>query len=111
MENPSTLKIVKAIYILNFFAIIFPLCSLLGVVFAYIFRDDAKDYLKGHFQYLIRGFWISMLYFAIAGLLCLVIIGAVLVVLSVIWWIVRNAKGFKNVLENKDVVNPTTWTF
>lgn len=110
-ENPSTVKIIKVVYILNLIALVFPLCSLIGVVFAYVFHQDGKDYLKSHFQYIIRGFWISLLYFAISGLLCLILVGFVLIALTIIWWIIRNAKGLKNVLEGKPIVNPTSWMF
>lgn len=108
-ESESTIKIVKTIYILNFVTIIFPICSLLGVILAYVFHDDARGYLKSHFRFLIRSFWISLLYYAIAGLLCLVLVGFVLLVLVTIWWIVRNAKGLKDVLQAREVANPATW--
>lgn len=111
LENPSTLKMVKVMYILNFLTIIFPICSIVAVVFAYIFRDEAKGYLHSHFQYIIRGFWISLLYSAIAAILCLIVIGAVLIVLVAIWWIIRNAIGFKRALHNEAIKNPTTWVF
>lgn len=110
-ENAHSLKIVKIIYILNFVTVIFPLCSIVAVVFAYIFRDEAKGYLQSHFQYLIRGFWISLLYSVIAAILCLIVIGAILVVLVALWWIIRNAIGLKKMLNGQAIKNPTTWIF
>lgn len=108
-ENESTIKIVKVIYILNFVSLILPICSLIAVVLAYIFRDDAYSYLKSHFQFLIRSFWIGVLYFTVAGILCLVVVGFVLLALATIWWIVRNARGLKNALQGQEMLNPATW--
>lgn len=111
IESESTIKMVKVIYILNFIGIIFPVALILALIFAYVFQDDAKDYLRSHFRYQIRGFWINLLYFVIAGLLCLVVVGFVLLVIATLWWIIRNAKGLKAAMNKREIANPATWLF
>lgn len=110
-ENISTIKMIKTIYILNFISIVLPFCSLLAVVFAYVFENDARGYLKSHFRYLIRSFWIGALYYAVAAILCFVLIGFVLIFFWYVWWIIRNAKGFKDYLNQRDITAVTHWLF
>lgn len=109
-EN-STSKILKAIYILNFVGILLPFCILIGVILAYVFREDGDEVLQSHFHYVIRGFWISLLYYIISGILCLLLIGYVLLFVVTLWWIIRNAKGLRLLLNGRAVADPCTWGF
>jgi uncharacterized membrane protein len=111
MEDVSTIKVVKTIYVLYLIGFIFPICSLIGLVMAYVYRDDAKDYLKGHFHYQIRGFWIYLLYSLISLVLCVILIGGLLFLVTAVWWIIRNIKGFRAASQGVSVVNPRTWWF
>jgi uncharacterized membrane protein len=78
---------------------------------AYVFKNDAKTILKPHYQYLIRSFWIGILYTVVSLALCPFGIGIALLILSSIWWIIRMARGLKSLLYNKAIVNPTSWIF
>lgn len=110
-EDPSTRKVAFAIYIIYLVSFILPILPIVGVVFAYIFENDAKDYLKSHYQYLIRSFWIALLYFSIAGLSMLIVIGVVLIPICMLWWLVRLAKGLKSLLRQQPIESPKTWVF
>jgi len=110
-EDPSTKKMAYAIYVLYLVSLFFPVLPILAVIFAYIFDNDAKSILKSHYQYLIRSFWIGILYFTIAGLSVLVLIGLILVPLCIIWWIIRMAKGLKSLMRNEAIQRPRTWLF
>jgi uncharacterized membrane protein len=123
MENPiitpdsteadpiSTKKVACGIYIAYLGGIILPMLPLIGIICAYIFEKDAKGSLSSHFQYLIRSFWIGMLYFLISSALIVVLIGIVLVPVAAIWWIVRMIIGLKALSRNEPIVNPKTWLF
>lgn len=104
-------NIAVSIYILYIASVFIPPLSLIGVVFAYIFENDGKGYLESHYVYLIRTFWIGLLYFTISTIAIPVIIGFVLLFLSIIWWLIRVTKGFKDILQNNPVAKPRTWKF
>lgn len=78
---------------------------------AYIYREEAPDWLKTHYEFQIRTFWIMILYAIVCGLLNLVVIGALLFIVPVIWWIVRCVNGLKYVSERAPYPNPQGWGF
>ncbi len=110
IEDSATTKAAYTIYIL-YLIICIPALSVLGVVFAYIFQNDAKSILKSHYTYLIRSFWIGLLYFTISALSILIVIGILLVPLCIIWWLIRIVKGLKSLMRNEPISNPKTWLF
>lgn len=110
-EDASTTKITYAIYILYLASFVIPILPILAVILAYIFENDAKTYLKSHYQYLIRSFWLGLLYFFIAGFSIIVAIGIILMPLCVIWWIIRIVKGLKSLIHEEAISNPKTWLF
>ncbi len=111
IEDPTTKKVAFIIYILYLLIFIMPNLPLIGVIFGYIFENDAKTILKSHYQYLIRSFWIGLLYLIIAGATIFIVIGFILIPLWVIWWIIRMAKGIKSLTRNEPIANPKTWIF
>ncbi len=110
-DDKTTKSVAYAIYLMYLFSILLPILPIVGVIFAYVFENDAKVVLKSHYQYLIRTFWIGLLYFAISGILVTVFIGMVLVPICVIWWLIRLAKGLKSLLREQPIANPKTWLF
>lgn len=110
-EDPAAKKVAYIIYVLYLCSLIVPVLPIVAVIFAYIFENDAKDILKSHYQYMVRSFWIGMLYFSIAGLSLMIVIGILLIPLCIIWWIIRLAKGLKSLLRDEPVQYPKTWLF
>lgn len=110
VEDLATTKAAYIIYIL-YMIICIPVLPILGVIFAYIFENDAKSILKSHYIYFIRSFWIGLLYFSISALSVILIIGIVLLPLCIIWWLIRTVKGLKSLMRNEPIANPKTWTF
>jgi uncharacterized membrane protein len=110
IEDNSTRKAALGIYILYLLAFI-PFLAIAAIVFAYVFENDAKNTLTSHYRYLIRSFWIGILYFGIASVLTLFLIGMLLMPLCLIWWFIRMAKGLKSLLRREPIANPKTWLF
>lgn len=110
VEDLATTRAAFIIYIL-YMVICIPILPVIGVIFAYIFENDAKSILKSHYIYLIRSFWIGLLYFCISALSILLVIGIVLLPLCIIWWLIRMVKGLKSLMRNEAITNPKTWTF
>jgi len=108
-ERPASTDMAKIIYVLYLLGLITGLTTLVGVVMAYIYRDDAPDWLKTHYQFQIRTFWIMILYAIVCGVLTLALIGALLFVALAIWWIVRCVKGLKYLDQKAAYPEPETW--
>ncbi len=101
----------KIIYILYFVNIIIGFAGIIGVIMAYVNRGDAPDWLKTHYQFQIRTFWIGLLYTVIGLILTYVLIGVLILLFVVVWWIVRTAKGMKYLDKQEAHPNPTGWMF
>jgi len=85
--------------------------NIVGVVMAYINKDDGPDWLRSHYRYQIRTFWIGVLYGIISGILCLIFIGFLLLVVLLAWFIVRCVKGLKYIELKAEVPNVEGWGF
>ena len=85
--------------------------SLVGIVFAYVNRGQSEDWIETHYTYLIRTFWIGLLYFLIAGLLAMLIIGFFLIIAAAVWVIVRCVIGLQKASKGEAVANPQSWWF
>ena len=100
---------VKIIYILYLVSIAVGLTSIIGVIMAYIYKDNAPDWLRSHYRYQIRTFWMGFLYAVIAGLLTAVIIGFLLFLGIMVWLVVRCIKGMQCLERGEPVPDPETW--
>jgi uncharacterized membrane protein len=110
-EDPVTRKMTYTIYVIYLAAVIIPVLPIIGVVFGYIFENDAKAYLKSHYHYIIRSFWIGVLYSLLATISIIVGIGIILIPLCMIWWLIRAAKGLKSLMRAEPINRPETWLF
>lgn len=110
-DDKAATKIAYLIYILYYLSLFCPPLAIASIVFAYIFENDAKTILASHYQYLIRSFWLSILYFGIAALLVIAVIGVFLIPICVIWWLIRLTKGLKSLMRNQPIINASTWIF
>ncbi len=104
----STVKLVYILYLVN---IILGFLGIIGVIIAYVNRNDAPDWLKTHYQFQIRTFWISVLYSVIGVILTYVVIGVFILLFVLVWWIVRCVKGMKYLDNQEPHPNPTGWMF
>ncbi len=107
LEKAST---AKAIYILYVVGWIIPVIApIVGVIFAYINREEAPAWLQTHYQLQIRTFWIGLLFGVISVVTSLIYIGWLLMLLTLIWMTVRCAKGLKAIFAGAPYDNPETW--
>jgi uncharacterized membrane protein len=98
------------IYILMLVPFVVLVTHLVGLVMAYVSRDTAPDWLKTHYTYQIRTFWIGLLYLCAAGVSCLILVGFLLVPAVIIWYIVRCALGLARLMREEAYPNPYSWT-
>ena len=97
------------VYILYLAALIVGITALVGVVIAYLNRGEAPAALQSHYQFQIRTFWIGILFTLIGGLTTIVIVGWLILLATLVWWIVRCVKGMQYLGRQQAYPNPTTW--
>ena len=110
-EKPASTAIAKMIYILYLVSIIIGITAIVGLIMAYVNKDDAPDWLKSHYQFQIRTFWIGALYLFIGVLLSQFIIGLFIILFWLLWLIVRCAKGIKYLVQEVAYPAPKDWMF
>lgn len=108
-ENAKkTALIVYALYLGSF---IIGITLLAGVVVAYIYRNDADDWLVSHYRFQIRTFWIFVLFSVVGALLAIVFVGWFVLVFAAVWLIVRCVIGIKLLGERRPIADPASWVF
>lgn len=101
----------KIVYFLYLATIVFGITNIIGVIMAYINKNDAPEWLQTHYQFQIRTFWIGLLYGLIGLALTVVVIGFAILIFWVIWLIIRCVKGLKALDAKQPYPNPTSWMF
>jgi uncharacterized membrane protein len=109
-NNPAEIDTAKIIYVLYLVGWVIPVIPpIIGLIMAYINRDDAPVWVQSHYQLQIRTFWIGVVYFIISLLTTMILIGWFVLFLMVIWWIIRCVKGLKALFDGVPYPNATTW--
>lgn len=99
----------KVVYILYLGGILIGLLALIGVIIAYVSRNDSGGWVNDHYRFQIRTFWIGLLYMVVSGAATVIVIGWVLFLATLVWWIVRCVKGLQCVSRSEPYPNPGTW--
>ncbi|SMH39860.1 DUF4870 family protein [Mesorhizobium australicum] len=100
---------VQIVYFLYIAGMFIPILPLVGLIMAYINRGKAGGWVDTHYTYLIRTFWIGLLYGAIAVILMMLLIGFLLLVAVAVWIIVRCIVGLQAAGRGEPVKNPESW--
>lgn len=100
---------VKLIYVLYIASIAFGITALVGLVLAYMNRGRGGPVADSHYTYIIRTFWIGLLYALVSAFLALVLIGFVLMALVAVWAILRCGKGLMAIGREEPIADPDTW--
>ncbi|MCG7600515.1 hypothetical protein MHM84_12005 [Halomonas sp. McH1-25] len=104
------ITIPQVIYVLYLAGLITVNATLLvGVVMAYVYRGDAPRWLRAHYRYQIRTFWIGLVYSIAAFFLSLVAVGALAWPLLAVWLVVRCVIGLRDVRRRRSPANPYSW--
>ncbi|MEO9945958.1 hypothetical protein [Paraglaciecola sp.] len=110
-NSPTTKGNAKIVYILYLVGLLFGITGIVGVVMAYINKDEAPEWLQTHYQFQIRTFWIGALYMFLGSILSIILIGWFIILFWVVWLIIRSVKGLKALELEKAIDNPTSWFF
>jgi uncharacterized membrane protein len=110
-EKPTSAGSAKIIYILYLISIVIGITAVVGLIMAYVNRDDAPEWLKSHYRFQIRTFWIGALYLFMGVLLSQVVIGLFIILFWLLWLIVRCARGMKYLDRQQAHPAPEGWMF
>jgi uncharacterized membrane protein len=98
-------------YILYLASLLVGVTAIVGVVLAYVSKAEAPDWLKTHYVFLIRTFWVGLLFSVVGVLLMIVVIGWFILIFTLVWWIVRCVQGLMLLQKNQAVPKPQSWLF
>ncbi|WP_025898251.1 DUF4870 family protein [Sneathiella glossodoripedis] len=110
-QNKSAGKMTQIVYFLYLAAIVIPFASVVGVIMAYVSKGDGPEWMQSHYQFQIRTFWISLLLGFIGAALTAVVIGFIVLLALLVWYILRCVKGLKYLDQQVPVPDPKTWTW
>jgi uncharacterized membrane protein len=99
----------QIIYILYLVSLVVGVTSIVGVIMAYVYRGEAPDWLRSHYRFQIRTFWIGLLYVVLGMLLSVVLIGFLLLLFWLIWLILRCVKGMQQLERREPIADIETW--
>lgn len=106
--KPDTTQL---IYILYLSSLVLAVTLLIGVVWAYIERSGAPEWLETHYTFLIHTFWKGILYFFLSFITSFILIGFIGFIFTAVWMIVRCIKGMKLLNSKSPIPNPKGWWF
>jgi len=104
-------RTVMLVYVLLLTSLLFPLTGVVGIIIAYVYRDEAPEWLQSHYRLQIRTFWISFLYVFAGSLLLVIGVGYLILLFWLVWFLVRCIKGIRFLNNGQAYVNPENWLF
>jgi uncharacterized membrane protein len=108
-QTASSESNARIVYVLYLASLLFGVTSVIGVVMAYVHQGTAPAGLDTHFRYQIRTFWIALLYFLVGGILTTVVVGMLVLLVALVWFVVRCVKGLKLLADRQPIPDPATW--
>lgn len=108
-EGSANTSIANIIYVLYLLALFNGITAVIGVIMAYVYKDDAPEWLRTHYEFQIRTFWMALLIGVIGGVLTVVFIGVAVLLALAVWWIIRCVKGIRYVGDRAPYPNHRGW--
>jgi uncharacterized membrane protein len=108
-ENREEIGPALLVYVLLLASLVLMVTGIVAVVIAYIYRDEAPAWLQSHYQLQIRTFWISLIPLVIGAMTWWVLIGQLVLILWLVWFLVRCIKGIRFLNLRRPYPNPDSW--
>lgn len=100
---------IQVIYVLYLAGFAFGFTPLVGVVMAYINRGKASGWVETHYTWIIRTFWIGLVYSLISLVLSLLLVGFLLMLATAVWFVVRCVIGLMAASRDEAIAKPDSW--
>ena len=101
----------KLVYILYLVSLLIGITAIVGLIIAYVNRDDAPGWLQSHYRFQIRTFWMGAFYMIVGTLLLQFLVGLLILLFVIFWLIVRCARGIKYLDKKEAYPEPGSWMF
>ncbi|WP_025732502.1 DUF4870 family protein [Carnimonas nigrificans] len=111
VQSEGSIIVPLLVYILYLVSLCNGVTAIIGVVIAYVYKGDAQPWQQQHYRFLIRTFWLSILYAVIGYMFSLMLVGFLVLALIPLWMIIRCIRGLKNLTEKRGPNNLTTWLY
>ncbi|MDP2123046.1 MAG: hypothetical protein Q8J92_01565 [Parvibaculum sp.] len=99
----------KLVYILYFIGFVNGITTIAGVIVAYLKRGESTPAAASHLTFLIRTFWIGLLFAVVGAVTMMIMIGMLILLATVVWALIRLIKGIMLAMDGKPVPDPETW--
>ena len=109
--DPNTKGNANLIYILYLVGIVIGITPIIGVIMAYMGKGQGDPVLESHYNNQVNIFWKGLLYSVIGAVLTVVLIGILILLAALIWYIVRSIKGMQALSAGQPIENPGSWLF
>jgi uncharacterized membrane protein len=107
--DPAEGGTANIVYILYLVSLVVGITSIVGVIIAYVNRAEAPEWVRTHYRFQIRTFWIGLLYGLIGAATAIIIVGIFWLIFVLIWYIARCAKGMQQLARGAPHERPETW--
>ncbi len=107
--DPNTKGNANLIYILYLVGIVVGVTAIVGVVMAYIGKGQGNALLENHYNNQINIFWKGLLYMFVGVILSAILIGFLVLLAALVWYIIRIVKGMQALSANQEIENPGSW--
>lgn len=85
--------------------------GLVGIVLAYVWKDEAQDWERSHYTYLIRTFWIGFAASIVSAILWVILIGFFMSLAVMVWVAVRSVMSLIKAQKREPMPDPETLLF
>ncbi|MEH6410855.1 MAG: DUF4870 domain-containing protein [Hyphomonas sp.] len=109
--DPNTRGNANLIYILYLVGIVVGITPIVGVIMAYLGKGKGDAVLESHYNNQINIFWKGLLYSVIGVVLTAVLIGVLILLAALVWYIIRCVKGMQALSAGQAIENPGSWMF
>jgi uncharacterized membrane protein len=108
-QSDGGASMANVVYILYLVSLFTGLTGLIGLIMAYVNYGNSEPWVKTHYQFQIRTFWIGLLISVVGVITTLILIGWLVLLFGLIWLIMRCTKGMSLLGRREPVPNPETW--
>lgn len=88
-----------------------PGLNVVAAVLAYLARDTGDSIFQSHVKNQLHIFGKSVVYVLIGWLLTWILIGALVIMAAIVWYVLRIVKGLQSLAANEPPANPESWLF
>ncbi len=102
---------VRLIYAGLLAGLLVPGLNFVAAAFAWMDRGEGDAVLQSHALNQLHIFGKSVIYVALGLVMTFFLVGVLVIMATIIWYILRNAEGLQSLAANQPAENPPSWLF